>query len=355
MVPVFLASVSAFAGKNVVGLGLAQKFRKDGLKVGYMKPIGPLPVRVKGALTDADARFFKKVLGLEERPDELCPVVLSEETMAQAMRGAYPNARERILAAYERCSQAKDVLIIAGAGRLSSGMMLDYASHAFIAEVNAKTIVTEKFRYPNEALDGFLHARSMLNDRLVGVVFNRITSRMRTQIENAFAPFLRARGIEVLGIIPEDRVLGAVPLSELVEALNGRVLCGESSGEVLIEQFSIGAMNVDAALRFFRRTPNKGVVTGGDRADIQMAALETSTKCLILTGDLYPSDRILARAEEKGVPVVLVSTDTRTTVDTCESLAGQLSLNNETKLARVAELVEQELDFDDLYARLGIK
>ena len=90
------------------------------------------------------------------------------------------------------------------------------------------------------------------------------------------------------------------------------MLCAGDKLDQLAEHFSIGAMNVDAALRFFRRVPNKAVITGGDRADIQLAALQTSTRCLILTGDLYPNERILTRAEEMGVPVVLVSQDTST-------------------------------------------
>ena len=56
-----------------------------------------------------------------------------------------------------------------------------------------------------------------------------------------------------------------------------------------------------------RKARNKAVITGGDRADIQLAALETSTKCIVLTGDLYPNAIILARAQECGVPIVETS------------------------------------------------
>ena len=45
-------------------------------------------------------------------------------------------------------------------------------------------------------------------------------------------------------------------------------------------------------------------------ADIQLAALETSTSCLILTGNIYPSPSVLNRAEELCVPVLLTKLDT---------------------------------------------
>jgi len=44
----------------------------------------------------------------------------------------------------------------------------------------------------------------------------------------------------------------------------------------------VGAMGQEQALNFLEVKANKAVITGGDRADVQLAALETSTKCLIL-------------------------------------------------------------------------
>ena len=43
MLPVLLVSVTPYVGKNVVALGIAEKFRRGGKSVGFFKPIGPLP------------------------------------------------------------------------------------------------------------------------------------------------------------------------------------------------------------------------------------------------------------------------------------------------------------------------
>ena len=90
----------------------------------------------------------------------------------------------------------------------------------------------------------------------------------------------------------------------------------------LVEHFMIGAMNVESALSYFRKVSNKAVITGGDRSDIQLAALETPTKCLILTGELYPNASILGRAQEVGVPIVVVRADTANTLEVCENPFG---------------------------------
>ncbi len=114
-------------------------------------------------------------------------------------------------------------------------------------------------------------------------------------------------------------------------------------------------MNAESALHFFQRVPNKAVIIGGDRADIQIAALQTPTRCLILTGDLYPSEAIVARAEELGVPVVLVPQDTSTTAEICEQLQGHLTLHSERKVSRAKEIIHRCLDWPLVYRNLGLK
>lgn len=354
MLPIVLTSVIPFSGKNVVGLGMARKFRADGRAVGYFKPIGPLPVWEGDTLTDQDTQFFKKVLNLSEPLEALCPVVLDDETIASLLRDQGPPVRERIQHAFQTVAEGNDIVIVYSMGRLSSGLALGYSMAEFIEAVDARVVVVNHFRWPVETLDGLLNMQEALGSRLAGVVFNHIPAVRRSQIEKAVCPFLADHRIDVFGIVPEDTLLRAVSVRQIVENLNGQVLCCGDKLEELAEQFSIGAMNAQAALRFFRRVPNKAVITGGDRPDIHLAALETQTRCLILTGGLYPNERILTRAEELGVPVILVAADTSTTAEVCERIQSRMSLRSERKAARVAEVMEKHLDWDLMYRNLGI-
>ena len=69
--------------------------------------------------------------------------------------------------------------------------------------------------------------------------------------------------------------------------------------------------------------PNKAVITGGDRPDIQLAAMETSTRCLILTGNIRPEAQIISRAEEEGIPILSTHHDTMTTIERIEGFFGK--------------------------------
>jgi BioD-like phosphotransacetylase family protein len=103
-------------------------------------------------------------------------------------------------------------------------------------------------------------------------------------------PALERLGIPVYGVLPQAR-LAAISVGELADALGARFLVLPDRRFALVETLTVGAMTVEAALPRFRRQPNKAVITGGDRTDIQLAALETSTRALILTGNMEPGAR----------------------------------------------------------------
>ena len=114
-------------------------------------------------------------------------------------------------------------------------------------------------------------------------------------------------------------------------------------------------MSVSSAIRYFRDMHDKAVITGGDRPDIQLAALQTSTSALVLTGNLYPSPLLLQRANQLGVPVLLVGDDTLATVSSIEKVMGRLRVRGDVKVLRAKELMEQHFDLERFQRLLGVR
>jgi BioD-like phosphotransacetylase family protein len=122
----------------------------------------------------------------------------------------------------------------------------------------------------------------------------------------------------------------------------------------MVESLAIGAMNVNAALEYFRKGENMAVITGGDRTDLQLAALETSTTCLILTGSISPDPLILGRAEDLEVPILSVNLDTLSTVEIVDQAFGKIRLQEQVKVACIRELMEEHFQIDRLLEKLTI-
>jgi BioD-like phosphotransacetylase family protein len=148
-----------------------------------------------------------------------------------------------------------------------------------------------------------------------------------------------------LGVIPRRAELVAPTVADIYERIGGEILVHEDKLDGIVEEIMIGAMTLESALSFFRRAVNKAVITGGDRADIALAALETDTSVLILTGNLYPDVRVLARAEEKGVPVILVPYDTYTTVELVGELVGRIKPGDKRRVDIAYKLFRENVDW----------
>jgi hypothetical protein len=159
----------------------------------------------------------------------------------------------------------------------------------------------------------------------------------------------------VLGILPEERLLSSVSVRELVEQLGGETLCCQEGLDDLVEYLMVGAMTAETAITYFRGRPNKAVITGGDRTDVMFAALETSTQCLILTGNRVPIPEVLARAREVRVPIVVVKPDTLSTVRSAERIFGRTFVRQPRKISHFSTILQERFDFAQLYGMLGIQ
>jgi BioD-like phosphotransacetylase family protein len=354
MQKLFIGSTAGNSGKSLLTVGLGLALQESGYKLGYLKPLGKLPAAVEGQVVDADAQFIKSVLRLAEPLDQICPVVLTQDLFARGLRGEVADLRPRVRAAFEAVSAGKDLVIIGGAGSLSDGAFLGISGARVARELQAPVLLVDP--YTNEVcLDCIMTIKEALGDHLMGVVLNRVPPQSLPEVEQMVVPFLVDKGIEVLGVLPLDRVLDAVTVRQMVEILDGKVLCGQERLDEFVERFSVGAMDVEAALGYFRKLPNKAVITGGYRADIQLAALETSTKCIVLTGDQMPNDIIIARARELGVPMISVHHDTLATVEKLESVLGRIRIREGRKVQRARELLRDRLNIRRIIQKVGLK
>jgi BioD-like N-terminal domain of phosphotransacetylase len=67
-----------------------------------------------------------------------------------------------------------------------------------------------------------------------------------------------------------------------------------------------------------------------------------------LTGGLRPSSAVLARAEKENVPVLLVQSDTRTTIDRVEDVLHSGRTRDPDSVARMGELLADGVDVPGL-------
>lgn len=348
-----VASVGSYAGKSLTALILGLHLREDGLRVGYFKPVGTLPAQVGDVRTDEDAHFIAQQLQTGDPIECLCPVLLTQDLAEAAFRCELPSPLERVRQAFECIREGKDVVIISGVGDLSRAGMLGLSAPHVAEILDLKTLLIGRFE-GNETVEQFLMGAEILGERFLGCLINFVPEGVMPEVREAVVPYLESVGLPVVGVVPRDEALAAITLRELAEKLDGKVLCCEERLDDLVLTFVIGAMNVQSAARYFRETPGKVVITGGDRPDIQLAALQTPTKAIVLTGNLYPNEIILRRAKSLNVPMILVAPDTMTAVGAIDDAVGRLRVREPVKIQRARRILEPAIDFAKLYSLMGL-
>ena len=242
-------------------------------------------------------------------------------------------------------------MVCEGLGEIWQGRFLRTSGAEVVAELDLGTLLVAKFAGAR-LLDDIIYVKDALKQHLLGVLFNMVPESRLALVQDEYTRFLARNDIESYGALVSSAMLSAVSVAEIVEALDGTYVTGERYGERLVETYMIGAMSPEHALRYFQLTPNKVVIVGGDRAEIVLAALDTPTVAVVLTGNYVPSPAVLERAEERGVPLVSVETDTVSAADGMRRLFGRLRVKDRAKIELIAQLIDEQVDLDRLVSDL---
>lgn len=302
----YVVSAEEAAGKTAICAGLAKNLLNGGKKVGYLKP----QAAGKGG-SDGDADFMKQVLGLT----------------------GVANAPDM--------NKGDIVLVEAGLG-LSAGDAVSRRTYGAAKEMKAKALAVEAYSgQPSRFVDAY----KGFGEDLLGVVLNKVPRSQLARVRDEAPAQFRAAGVKVLGVVPEDRALLSLTVGELAESVHGKILNSADKSAELVENFMLGAMVVDSGLDYFGRKSDKAALVRQDRPDMQLAALETSTRCLVLSGSQQPPvHSVLEKAESRGIPIIATESATGDIVAGIEAALRSSRLNQEQKLARLTDMIKQHLD-----------
>lgn len=329
-------------GKTLVALGLARYLRNMGKRVSYLKPVGEV--------NDEDAAVMKQVLDIEVGLDSIMPVARTRVDFDEFLKVGHDELLGRIIGAYTEVSKEVDYVIVEGTAAPWNMLHVDLSTPQISSQLSASVICLVNF--PDEsAIDDILLLRNLFQQAGVedlSIVLNQVPPMLKNLVNDHIGRFVESNGLKFLGAIYRRRELFSPTIREILNALDGQMVIGEDKLKLLIDQFMIGSMAPENALKWFRRAKDKAVITSGDRSDICLAAMETDTNLLILTGGIGPDISTLARAREIGVPIMMTGHDTYTASKIVDSLVGTVSPDNTDKVPAIEQIILESLAFDKI-------
>lgn len=318
METLYLASPEARVGKSLLAAAMGRRAADRGRRVGYLKLAGPE--------ADSDSALVQRALGLPAAS----PLLGGRESDAPLTA----EERQRLRSYLERAARETDLLLVEGWANLASG---GSALREVVEALDARLLL---ILWYTEEMDGSAaQSVAAVRDRLAGVLVNGVPPLRLRHAREALVPRLAAQGLTVLGLLPQDRLLRAPTVREIARHLEGEIPYYPEKAEALVEHVMVGALALDGGLYYFGQRENKLVVTRWDRPDLQNAALETSTRGLLLTGGRGPIPYMEARVREKEVPVVVVQEGTIATALKLSSFSSRGALHPD-KVRRAGDLLD---------------
>lgn len=341
-------SGKAGGGKTATALGIGLKLLDEGMKVSYFKPLGFRKGTVKK--DDDDVLLMREVLDLPFPSDIISPIMVNSHYLTARFMKTDRNFIAEIREAFRKCSDGYDVVLIDGSIEpyVGHNLGLDDFNLAGILKASALPVIKadDDFHLDQNLL--YLELWSERRIPVIGCIFNNVLQTQWNTNNSIYKPLVEEKGFDVLGVIPRQVEISSPTVAEFHDVLHGEVLAAPDHMNRIVEEVLVGTMTIDSALGYLRRAPNKALITGGDRSDMALTALETSTSVIVFTGGLYPDVRVLSRAEEKGVPVILVHEDTYTTIENLQSVYRSIHPQNKDAIDLVKKTIDKYIRWEKI-------
>lgn len=339
MANLIIASTRKSAGKTGLAMGLAQVVDKQ---MGYIKPLGDRLLYRKKRLWDLDASVLIDVLGTQSAAEEL--TIGFEQAKLRYMYNE-TQVLERLDELVKANSQSKEHLIIECGTDLAHGTSVHLDAISVARHVGGKVVlvagggedaIVNDITYLKRYVD-------LAGVDLVGVVANQVSDP--DDFAYTHLDELRKLGVKVLGVIPRRKELTRVSMKYIADCLFARVMAAEGNMEQPVHHLFVGAMSADTIMRdpLFQKK-NKLFITSGDRSDLILAALESSTSGIVLSNNILPPPHIVSRAAERNVPLLLVPSDTFQVAKQMDDMEPLVTTDDKAKIALWKELVREHVD-----------
>jgi len=362
-------------GLTSVCLGLVRALDREGLRVGFFKPIRQ-PGADEGA--ERSTHFVRSTTTLE--PAE--PLTF-REVEALLTAGKRPELLQEVVARYQRSALGSEVVIVEGLVATADQPGLDTLNSDVAQALDAELLLVgavgrstlAEFNDRVELVAGQYGGAG--SSKVLGLIVNKVNAphqevvaSTRTELRPPARLLTRERLVEACAVFRNEgfRLYGTVPwqqamvsprTEDVAQYLGARPLFGGDIAHRRVVDVSLVARSV--ANMTHRLRPDALIVTPGDRDDIILATCMAALNGvplagLVLTGGIRPNQHVMKLCEKAlatGLPLLLVETDSYVTAAHAAAMNLEVPGDDLERIERVMDTVASFLDVERLKNRIA--
>jgi BioD-like phosphotransacetylase family protein len=270
---IYLAATGQNRGKTTTSLGLLDIFLREGLRTGFMKPVGQRTVvDESGVPADEDAVLVKAVYDLREPMAAMSPVHIPRGfTKAYIAGEVVEDLGARIVDAHATFVAEKDVLLIEGTGHAGVGAVIGLSNAVVAALLRAPAVIVSEGGVGRPIDEIVLNASHFAAHgvAVAGAIVNKVDVDAQPGIATILERGLARHGIPLLGVIPYRPILSNPTLSMIVGGTGAELLNAGPDLDLVIGGISVAAMEPHHVLQHV--IGRRIVIVAGDREDVIVA------------------------------------------------------------------------------------
>ena len=345
---VFIAATRQNDGKTTTSLGLLSAIKRYYPRVGYIKPVGQRFVDVEDHKIDEDSFLMDKVFRLNCPLPEMSPTAVASDFTRKYLKSSNnPKLVKRVQQAFDRVAWEKDFVLCEGTGHAGVGSVFDLSNARVAKILNAKVVLVTQGGIGRPIDEVALNQALFEKDgvEIIGVILNKVRQDKVDYISEFARKGLERRGLNLLGVIPHQRMLSSPTMELIRDALVAKVLNQTKEIHNIVDNVVVGAMSAPNARKFFR--PGSLMIMPADREDlIETAAAPNETGAptklsgVVLTDDIRPSNRVMKIIESMPYPVLMTPEDSYQVASTVHDLIVKTRPGDVAKIALIRDLVK---------------
>src|ERR1041385_2451872 len=252
---VFIAATRQNDGKTTASLGLIAALQQHFPRVGYIKPVGQRFVQIEEQNIDEDTVLMDSVYQLNCPLVDMSPIAVEPDFTRKYLQAANNDTLvKKIQKAFDRVAWEKDFVLCEGSGHAGVGSVFDLSNAQVAKILGAKVIIVTQGGIGKPIDEVSLNQALFEKEgvEIIGVILNKVLGQKVEYVTEFARRGLKRKGLELLGVIPHQRVLSCPTVDLIREELNAEML-NEANPCALVADVVVGAMGAENAVNFFRR------------------------------------------------------------------------------------------------------
>jgi BioD-like phosphotransacetylase family protein len=357
---VFIAATRQNDGKTTTSLGLIAALQQHFPRVGYIKPVGQRFVEVEEQKIDEDTVLMDSVYRLNCPLVDMSPIAVEPDFTRKYLQSSNRDMLvKKIEKAFDRVAWEKDFVLCEGSGHAGVGSVFDLSNAQVAKILGAKVIIVSQGGIGRPIDEVSLNQALFEKEgvEIIGVILNKVLGNKIDYVTEFAKRGLKRKGLDLLGVLPHERILSSPTVDLVREELNAEVLNSAGGLRDLIEDVVVGAMGAQHAVSHFRR--GALLITPGDREDIVLAACtsldghnDDKIAGVVLTGNVRPSPALLKIIRAMPVPVLLAAEDSYEVASKVHDVTVKTRPTDAEKISIIRDLIAKHVNVDKILKAL---